>query len=80
MDDIYSSIEEKEVQYVVKSLVYENAALFIVEFLKQLKEMLGCKYTLILLDECSDVAENAQREVFRLLKLIRGACATGLAI
>lgn len=77
-DDVYSSIEEKEVQYVVKTLGYENAASFIVDFLKQLKEVLGCKYTLILLDECSDVSENAQREVFRLLKLIRGACNAGM--
>lgn len=77
-DDVYSSIEEKEVQYVVKALAYENAALFIVEFLKQLKEILGCKYTLILLDECSDVSEAAQKEIFRLLKLIRGACTTDL--
>lgn len=77
-EDVCSSIEEKEVQYVVKTLAYENAASFIVEFLKQLKEILGCKYTLILLDECSDVSEAAQKEIFRLLKLIRGACTSDL--
>lgn len=73
-EDVYSAVEEREVQSVVKALGYENAATFIVDFLRQLKEILGCKYTLILLDECSDVSENAQKEVFRLLKLIRGAC------
>ena len=77
-EDIYTSIEEKEVQYIVKALAYENAALFIVEFLKQLKEILGCRYTLILLDECSDVSAAAQKEIFRLLKLIRGACTSDM--
>ncbi|WP_199615054.1 hypothetical protein [Paenibacillus alkalitolerans] len=72
-DDLYKTIEENEVKFVGRSLAHENASSFIIQFFNQLKEILNHKYTLILLDECSEVSKDAQIEVFRLLKLIRGA-------
>jgi predicted ATPase len=69
------SIEEQEIEYMGKTLAYENASLFIIEFFKQLKEILGSKYVLLLLDECSEPTSEAQIEIFRLLKLIRGSAS-----
>lgn len=77
-EDIFRLIEEKEVQFVGKNLAYENAAQFIVEFFKQLQNILGCRYTILLLDECSEASEGAQIEIFRLLKLIRGALTSDM--
>jgi hypothetical protein len=64
---------ENEVQYIGKTLAYENASGFIIEFFKQLKDLLGYKYVFLLLDECSEASNEAQIEIFRLLKLIRGS-------
>lgn len=72
-DDFYSHLNEKEVQYVGKNLAYEDAAGFILEFFKQLKQILNYNYAILLLDECSESSDEAQVEIFRLLKVIRGA-------
>lgn len=61
-----------------KTLAFENASKFIIEFFTQLKEILGCKYVFLLLDECSDPSEDAQIEVFRLLKIIRGGITSDM--
>lgn len=73
-----SNLEEQSIQLVGQTLAYENAAAFIVSFFKQLKEVLGCKYTILLLDECSEASPAAQTEIFRLLKLIRGSCTADM--
>ncbi|WP_129582698.1 hypothetical protein [Methanolobus psychrotolerans] len=73
LSDVRRQIEDKEIQLVGKNLAHESAAPFIIEFFKQLKEILGCNYTILLLDECSEASTDAQVELFRLLKLIRGA-------
>ncbi|MDP2217145.1 MAG: hypothetical protein Q8J68_07670 [Methanolobus sp.] len=69
-----SLLQEQSVQFVGKNLAYENAAGFIISFFKELKSILGCKYTILLLDECSEASHGAQVEIFRLLKLVRGTC------
>lgn len=73
LEDFFAHLTEKEVQYVGKTLAYENAAGFIIEFFRQLKQILNYNYAILLLDECSEASEEAQIEIFRLLKLIRGA-------
>lgn len=78
LDDLEKIIKEKEIQTVGKTLAYENASGFIVEFFKQLKEILRCRYVILLLDECSESSEEAQVEIFRLLKLIRGALTSDM--
>jgi len=77
-DDIEKLISEKELLFVGKNLAYENAATFIIEFFKQLKLILDYKYTILLIDECSETSSEAQIEIFRLLKLIRGAFVADL--
>lgn len=72
-DIIEKIITEKELLFVGKNFAYENAANFLIEFFKQLKEILDCKFILLLLDECSETSDDAQIEIFRLLKLIRGS-------
>lgn len=73
-EDFISLQRDKEVQYVGKTLSFGNAAVFIVEFFKQLKQVINYNYAVLLLDECSELSNEAQVEIFRLLKLIRGAC------
>jgi hypothetical protein len=73
IDEFFKKLEESELHFIGKTLAFENAAGFIVEFFKQLKEILCCRYTILLLDECSESSEESQLEIFRLLKLIRGA-------
>jgi hypothetical protein len=73
IQDYLESIEHKEVKYVGKNLSHENASSFIVSFFNELKVIFNHSYSFILLDECSEVSKNAQIEIFRLLKLIRGA-------
>ncbi|MGH4049956.1 MAG: hypothetical protein ACREVX_01170 [Clostridium sp.] len=63
----------KELKFVGKNLSHEDAASFIIQFFKELKQIFNLDYTYILIDECSEVSKEAQIEVFRLLKLIRGA-------
>lgn len=79
---VEGSIEEsnnQNVKYVGNSLSSENAASFIVHFLSELKSILEHEYTYILIDECSEVSHDAQVEVFRLLKLIRGGFSKALS-
>lgn len=77
-DDLYRFLEEKEIQSMGKTLAYENASDFIIEFFKQLKLILNCSYVLLLIDECSEASSEAQIEIFRLLKLVRGASTSDL--
>lgn len=71
--DIFRRLEQNEIKFIGKNLAHENASSFIVNYFHQLKEILNHNYTYILLDECSEVSKEAQIEIFRLLKLIRGA-------
>jgi len=73
IDEIVKNLTESEIQSIGRTLAFENASQFIVEFFKQLEIILGCEYILLLLDECSETSKEAQLEIFRLLKLIRGA-------
>ncbi|PKM47528.1 MAG: hypothetical protein CVV03_02615 [Firmicutes bacterium HGW-Firmicutes-8] len=72
-EEMIKTIEETEIQFVGKNLAHENASTFIISFFYQLKQVLNHRYSFVLLDECSEVSKEAQVEVFRLLKLIRGA-------
>ncbi|MGE6376624.1 hypothetical protein [Peribacillus muralis] len=69
----YNETDQSEFIYVGQSLSHSNAANFLVKFIMDLKNILNHKYTYLLIDECSEVSKEAQIEVFRLLKLIRGA-------
>lgn len=69
----YSENEQKEFLFVGQSLSHSNAANFLVNFILELKNILNHQYTYLLIDECSEVSKEAQIEIFRLLKLIRGA-------
>lgn len=69
----YSENEQQEFLFVGKSLSHSNAANFLVTFILELKNILNHRYTYLLIDECSEVNKEAQIEIFRLLKLIRGA-------
>lgn len=73
LQDTRRKAQEREAQYIGKTLAYENASGFIIEFFKQLKDILGYRYVMLLLDECSEASDEAQIEIFRLLKLIRGS-------
>ncbi len=77
-EDFSKFLKEKEIQFVGKNLSYDNAAGFIVEFFRQLNHLLDCRYVILLLDECSEVSNEAQVEIFRLLKLIRGALTSDM--
>jgi len=77
-EDFYKILEEKEIQFVGRNLSYNNAAGFIIEFFKQLNHLLDCRYVILLLDECSEASEEAQIEIFRLLKLIRGTLTSDM--
>ncbi|MCY9209747.1 hypothetical protein [Bacillus subtilis] len=68
--------EQREVNFIGKNLAHQNAASFIVNYFKELKKILGHNYSYLLLDECSEVSVEAQKEVFRLFKLVRGAFGT----
>ncbi|PED31645.1 hypothetical protein [Bacillus cereus] len=69
----YSENEQKEYLFVGSSLSHSNAANFLVNFILELKNILNNRYTYLLIDECSEVSKEAQIEIFRLLKLVRGA-------
>ncbi|WP_392455219.1 hypothetical protein ACF3OH_14085 [Chryseomicrobium aureum] len=71
--EIYSENEQKEFLFVGQSLSHSNAANFLVNFILELKNILQNQYTYLLIDECSEVSKEAQIEIFRLLKLVRGA-------
>jgi cold shock CspA family protein len=68
-----ASGSEATMNYVGSRLVHHNAAGFLVEFLKQIQIILNLDYSLILLDECSEASFQAQVEIFRLFKMIRGS-------
>ena len=72
-EDILKILSEKEIIFIGKNFAYENASQFLVEFFTQLHYILGCRHIILLLDECSETSEDAQTEIFRLLKLIRGS-------
>lgn len=77
--------QEKEVfdsslKFIGSNLSHEDAATFILEFFKELKGILKHRYTYILIDECSEVSKEAQIEVFRLFKLIRGASSDSIQV
>jgi len=67
------STTEKSVEFIGNNLAHENAAEFILQYFKELRKILSLSFSLILLDECSETSTKGQIEVFRLLKLIRGA-------
>jgi len=71
-DEVIKTLIEEEVISVGRTLAYENASNFIVGFFNELQKILGCRYIILLLDECSETSHEAQLEIFRLLKLIRG--------
>lgn len=73
LEDLDRILEDKEIIFVGRNFAYENASKFIIEFFIQLKDVLGCKYIFLLLDECSETSADAQIEIFRLLKLVRGS-------
>lgn len=82
---IKGNLQEKnglnnELKFIGGNLSHEDAASFILEFFKELKNILGNTYTYILIDECSEVSKEAQIEVFRMLKLIRGAISDNIEI
>ncbi|PEB61951.1 hypothetical protein COM86_21560 [Priestia megaterium] len=69
----FNETEQQEFLYVGNSLSHSNAANFLVSFILEMKNILNHRYTYLLIDECSEVSKEAQVEIFRLLKLVRGA-------
>ncbi len=78
IDELSGFFEERDVKSIGKNLSYDYAAKFIIEFFKQLRELLCYKHVILLLDECSETSDEAQVEIFRLLKLIRGALTSNM--
>lgn len=68
-----SETHEETVKILGSRLAHRNASQFIITFLQQIQIILDLKYTLILLDECSEAAREAQVEIFRFFKAIRGS-------
>ncbi len=71
-----SGINEGTVQMLGSRLVHNNAAEFIIRFLQEIQKILDLDYTLILLDECSEASADAQIEIFRFFKALRGCTST----
>lgn len=69
----FSENEQQELISIGKSLSHSNAANFLISFILELKNILNHRYIYLLIDECSEVSKEAQIEIFRLLKLVRGA-------
>lgn len=65
--------EKEQLGFTINKLSHLNGARYIVEFFRELRQILSLKYSLLLIDEISGVSDKAQIEVFRLLRLIRGA-------
>jgi hypothetical protein len=65
--------EKEQLGFTINKLSHLNGSRYIVEFFRELKSILSLKYSLLLIDEISGVSDKAQIEVFRLLRLIRGA-------
>lgn len=64
---------ERSIQIMGSRLVHKNAAEFIIRFLQQIQVILDLNYSLVLLDECSEASPEAQIEIFRFFKAIRGS-------
>ncbi|TCM89127.1 hypothetical protein EV294_11368 [Paenibacillus sp. BK033] len=60
------------IEYLTYKLAHLNASKFLTEFFRYLTEVLQLHHSLLLIDECSDLPVEAQIEVFRLFKLVRG--------
>lgn len=71
-EDAVSNKNQNNMVYVGKQLSHSDAVDFLIKFLKQLQVILDLDYTLLLIDECSEAPKEAQIEIFRLLKAIRG--------
>ncbi|APC38880.1 ORC-CDC6 family AAA ATPase [Clostridium estertheticum] len=68
-----SSTEDSlSIDYLTIRLSHLNASKFITQFFKYLCELFDFHHTILLIDECSDLPPDAQTEIFRLFKLIRG--------
>jgi hypothetical protein len=63
--------KEQTIERVCRELSSDNAITIIQEYFKELKDILGLSYSLILVDDCSETNNQNQIEVFRLLKAIR---------
>lgn len=67
-----SNEDSLSVEYLTTQLSHLNASKFITQFFKHLCELFDLHHTVLLMDECSDLPTDAQTEIFRLFKLIRG--------
>ncbi len=65
--------KEQQIELIGRTLSHENAAQFILEYFKEIKKILSLSFSLILLDEVSEMDADSQIEIFRLLKVIRSA-------
>ncbi|MCI1590259.1 MAG: hypothetical protein LKH79_06865 [Heyndrickxia oleronia] len=71
-----NTIKKEQVEQIINSLSHMNASRYIVNFFNGLHKILDLSYSLLLIDEISGVAEKAQVEVFRLLRLVRASTET----
>ncbi len=60
------------IEYLTVKLSHLNASQFLTQFYRYLYELFDLQHTVLLIDECSDLPKEAQLEIFRFLKLIRG--------
>lgn len=67
-----SNEDSLSIDYLTLQLSHLNASKFITQFFKYLSELFDLHHTVLLMDECSDLPTDAQTEIFRLFKLIRG--------
>ncbi|GAB5521469.1 MAG: hypothetical protein RhofKO_37200 [Rhodothermales bacterium] len=69
------SLSQKELaaNFIGSRLAHKNAQRYLVEFLQHVQAVLDLEYVLLLIDECSEASRDAQVEIFRLFKTIRGA-------
>ncbi|MBC2834530.1 hypothetical protein [Paragemmobacter straminiformis] len=65
--------DEESVRLLGSRLSHRNASQFMINFLQQVQIILDLEHTLILLDECSEAGREAQVEIFRFFKAIRGS-------
>lgn len=68
----YGEEESRNVEYLTVKLSHLNASQFLTTFYKYLRELFNLKHTVLLVDECSDLPKEAQTEIFRFFKLVRG--------
>ncbi|RUS51961.1 hypothetical protein QI30_18380 [Kurthia sp. 3B1D] len=60
------------VEYLTVQLSHMNASQFITNFYNHLYELFSLEHTVLLIDECSDLPKEAQKEIFKFFKLLRG--------